>query len=372
MSDTIDAVMAVAPGFTREQIELVKRTVAPGTTDDELALFLATANRTGLDPFTGQLHAVKRWNRREGREVMTIQIGIDGYRAIAARTGLHAGTDDAVFVESGAKWPTSATVTVYRIVGGQRVPFTATARWDEFAQRTKDGTPTEMWARMPHHMLAKCAEALALRKAFPVELGGTYIPEELGADQAPPTPPAPPAPTTLSEENVARFFESCARRGLDPAAVVREATGGRTDDPAQVLTSEAPALSAAYKRLAAEAQAAQQEVVAEVVEAQEQPQAPEPEPEKAAEPEPEPEEKVPSAAATRRMFAAMREVGITERHDRLGFLSAVLGRPVTTTEQLSRDDVSAAIDALERVKAGYDQLERNSAGIVVGVREALF
>ena len=112
---------------------------------------------------------------------MTIQTGIDGYRLIAARTGQHAGTDDAVFgPEDDAGHPAFAQVTVYRFLpSGYRASFTATARWSEYRQQTRDGKLTGMWSNMPYGQLAKCAESLALRKAFPAELSGVYTREEM-------------------------------------------------------------------------------------------------------------------------------------------------------------------------------------------------
>lgn len=159
-----------------QQIRLIADQVAKKSTPAELALFLQVAKGTGLDPFRKQIHAVHRYDKKLGREVMSIQVGIDGYRAIAERTGTYAGNDDPVF-EEGQGHPTRATVTVWRIVGGQRVPFSATARWTEYAP--EKGPGTFMWRRMPHLMLGKCAEALALRKAFPGALSGLYTDEEM-------------------------------------------------------------------------------------------------------------------------------------------------------------------------------------------------
>jgi len=169
------ATLAITAGFTPDQINLIKRTVAVGATDDELALFVHVANKSGLDPFAKQIYAIKRNGK------MAFQTGIDGFRLVAARSGVHAGTDEAVHELNGEGLLVKSTVTVWKIVGGMRVPFTATARWSEYVQ---DVGP--MWKKMPFTMLAKCAEALALRKAFPADLSGIYAHEEMAqADNAP-------------------------------------------------------------------------------------------------------------------------------------------------------------------------------------------
>lgn len=171
--------------WTDEQVELIKNTVAKNATDDELKLFLYTAKRTGLDPLTKQIHFVKRGFGDKAQ--MTVQTGIDGYRAIAERTGQLAGIDDAVFEGDSPtdQHPTKATVNVYRMVKGLRVAFVASARWEEYAPQ---GNQAFMWKKMPYLMLGKCAEALALRKAFPNDLTGLYTNEEMAqADTSPKT-----------------------------------------------------------------------------------------------------------------------------------------------------------------------------------------
>ena len=158
--------------ITPDQIALIKSQIAVNATDDELKLFLHVANKSGLDPLARQIYFIKRSGK------MTIMTAIDGFRAIADRTGQYIGSSDPIFEEIGNN-PVKATVTVNKVVAGVVGNFTATARWSEYYPGKSQGF---MWDKMPHTMLGKCAEALALRKAFPAQLSGLYTGDEM--DQA--------------------------------------------------------------------------------------------------------------------------------------------------------------------------------------------
>jgi phage recombination protein Bet len=181
--------MTLPVAMDRSQIELIKRTVAKGATDDELALFVQICQRTGLDPFRRQIYAIKRWDPGVKAEVMQTQVSIDGLRVLANDTDAVAGHVGPYWCGPDGEWrdvwlasgpPRAAKVTVLRALqrGGQ-ADFTGVALYDSYCQRKQDGSPTRMWAQMAPEMLAKCAEALALRKAFPAQLSGLYTGDEM-------------------------------------------------------------------------------------------------------------------------------------------------------------------------------------------------
>ena len=220
----------------------------------ELELFFHQAHRMGLDPLCRQIHLVVRnktvWKggQKTYEKAATIQVGIDGYRVVADRTGLYAGNDDPLFDEGftqaqmlAAKktQPQTASVTVYKVVGGLRCGFTATASWDAYAP--KDEGNGFMWKKMPFLMLGKCAEALALRKAFPAELSGVYTDEEM--HQAGGVVDVAPVPLEkLSPAQVAGDASSAVKLSTDvrqhyqepaPRVIEQQLGGGKDGDAAR-------------------------------------------------------------------------------------------------------------------------------------------
>lgn len=216
--------IAQATGYDAAKIELVKDTIARGASDDELMLFLHLAQRSGLDPFSRQIYLIERRANVNGewKIARQPQTGIDGLRLIADRTDRYAPGREPSFAYDGGNLLT-ATAYVKKFVRGEWHEVAATAHYDEYVQRKRDGQPNQMWGEKPHIMLAKCAEALALRRAFPAEMSGLYTADEMRADDAhtpallPAAPPvnvvtgevieAAPKAAAVPPELIARFKE---------------------------------------------------------------------------------------------------------------------------------------------------------------------
>lgn len=168
------------PEFTSDQIQLIKDTICKGASDDELKVFLYVCKKTRLDPFMKQIYAVMRHNKKLGRDEMTIQTSIDGKRLVAERTGRYAPGRASTFEYSKDGQLILATSYVKKqSKDGSWHEVAENAFWSESAQYYGDSLST-FWKKMPHTMLAKCAEDKALKRAFPNELSGLYSETEMG------------------------------------------------------------------------------------------------------------------------------------------------------------------------------------------------
>lgn len=173
--------VAQATGYEQGKLQLIKDTIARGASNDELMLFLHLAQRSGLDPFSRQIYLIERRANIDGKWTTTRQpqTGIDGLRLIADRTERYAPGREPTYAYDPDGRLLKATAYVKKWVRGEWHEVAASAHYDEYVQTKNDGSVTKMWADKPHIMLAKCAEALALRRAFPAEMSGLYTSDEV-------------------------------------------------------------------------------------------------------------------------------------------------------------------------------------------------
>lgn len=168
--------------LTNDNLKVLEQAgvIPKGCPPAQVTVFAEVSRRHGLDPFTKEVHLVGYGGN------YSVIVGINGLRGRASDTGLHAGTDDPKFnlqpdgqyhtlsiLAKSGKMPDTCTVTVYKMIAGQRVPFTATVAFKEFS------TGRNKWAQMPYQMIGKVAESHALRKAFPRQVSGLYLDEEM-------------------------------------------------------------------------------------------------------------------------------------------------------------------------------------------------
>ena len=232
-------------GFSDRQVAALRHMGVEHANEADLEVFFHIVKRTGLDPFAKQIHMIERMTSEPDGNggwhkvpKSTIQTGIDGYRLIGRRAADRANHTLSVsapeWAHEDGSWrpvwarawgrPVAARVTVAR--NGH--DFTAVANFDEYAQTKRSGELNSMWAQRSGGQIAKCAEALAWRMAFPQDLAGLYTDDEMHQADS-----STPAPSRATADDVLAAPEPVES---DPEEVEAEMV---EDDP--VDTPDAPA-----------------------------------------------------------------------------------------------------------------------------------
>jgi len=205
--------LAIKPGqemFDDKQRAALAALGIRNASNADLAVFMHYCQKTGLDPFSKQIYLLNRRENVGGQWVdkQTIQVGIEGFRVIrdraARRDGVTVEYEDTVWYDADGNayeiWlrsdaPAGCRMAVLK--DGKRFPGVLT--FAEYVQ-LKDGRPIGKWGNAPAHQIEKCAEAFALRRAFPHDLGGIYIPEE--TDDTLVSPADMPRPSRITAAEV--------------------------------------------------------------------------------------------------------------------------------------------------------------------------
>ncbi len=244
--------------WTPRQLAALKALGIKNATQEDLLVFMHYCAKTRLDPFSRQVYMIERRAKEDGEWVyrQTIVVGIDGYRVVAQRAakreGCHLEYEDTVWfgpdksrheiwLDGGV--PAGALVTVVKVIpDGTRLRYPGMAVFESYAARSRqDKSLQGQWAVMPDHMIEKCAEAFALRRAFPNDLSGTYVEEEL-QHEPPPLLPARRRPPQAEDELTIQVH-------ADDASDAEDAAAGREDaQPAEPTRRQANAkMNAIFK-----------------------------------------------------------------------------------------------------------------------------
>lgn len=248
---------AAAREIAPHQWSAFKQAVWPGANDETVCLALDYCKARGLDPMQKPVHIVKTWNNETRRYEESIWEGINSHRTRASRTKEYDGISEPEFGEPQTEkfgfgdgsyeltFPEWCKIKVYR--RGRTHPFVGLVYWRETYASVKGGAPNAMWRKRPYSQLAKCAEAEALRKAFPEEVGGMPTAEEMdgqavvGFDNARDITPSQPK---QGDPALAGLVQTTAKKPVDidiPSDLDRRnspATNEKTHDDAQAGTDD--------------------------------------------------------------------------------------------------------------------------------------
>lgn len=210
-------------GITKGQWKVLTDAIFPAAkSSDAITLALSYCKARNLDPMKRVVHIVPVWDSSKGKMVETVWPGIADHRITAFRTGSYAGREETKFgaditAKIGHKemtFPQWAQVTLYRVINGDKVSFAGPKVWwkETYSQAKRDDpSPNDRWARAPYGQIEKCAEAAALRAAFPEELGGESTVEEMEGksinEMVDVTPKEDAPPPKNAEDKLAAFEE---------------------------------------------------------------------------------------------------------------------------------------------------------------------
>jgi phage recombination protein Bet len=243
------AALAIRPGqemWTDKQKAALAVLGIRGASSADLAVFMHYCQKTGLDPFSKQIYMICRREKQGDQWVdrWTIQVGIEGFRVIrdrvAERLGIEVEYEDTVWYDHDGSehkiWlrntpPAGCTVVVLK--NGRRYP--GTLRFSEYVQ-TRGNEPTGRWRDAPAHQIEKCSEAFALRRAFPHDLGGIYLEDEMPQQE----PGAPAVIRSNGKVTAADVIDrqpaaSAGGPAVDEAPVAGTPPAGPAEPPAEVL-----------------------------------------------------------------------------------------------------------------------------------------
>lgn len=202
---------ALATMSEAELLKVLQVSLYPGAAPDSIKMVLGYCKAAGLDPMQKPVHIVPMWDGKAGLMRDVVMPGVNLYRTQAARSGECAGVSEPEFGPDVTEtiggqqitYPAWCRVTVSRrLPTGEIVPFTAREFWKENyavkGGKEKSIAPNAMWTKRPYGQIAKCAEAQALRKAFP-EIASQPTADEmegkqLHQDDAGPLPKIMPEP----------------------------------------------------------------------------------------------------------------------------------------------------------------------------------
>lgn len=290
-------------------------------------VFLHVAQRVGLDPFAKQIYLIGRKDdEAPGGKKWTIQTAIDGFRVFSERHHEYAGDlgaewcgEDGVWrdVWTGKEPPVAARFTVLR--RDREHPITAVAHYSEYVVTKFNGQPNHIWKTKPAGQIAKCAEALARRRAFPQDLASVYTDDEMGHVDNPP-------PVIVQSERDQQPAEQ--EPDWDALIAQHEAARdvGKLGETWRLARGMRPNDTALLERIAAAAERVK--TTAAAADASTQPA---------------------NKSQMNKLFGLLSKGGITSDEHRHRLASHYLDRDITSFKDLTADDISQLITALQKL-----------------------